>query len=103
MGKSTNGPDWTDVAMMMSALGTLHECVVGCLITGVTQGHNGMLQIDLVATFSPLPGSGAVSEVRATSGWPNNDGRELAAWVYGGLYALDFKIGEAYQQRFLPE
>jgi len=103
LGKSTNGPDWTDVATMMSALGTLHGCVVGCLVTGATQGHNGILQIDLIATFNPLPGSGAVAEVRAVSQWPNNDGRDFAAWVYGGLYALDFKIGEAYQQRFLPE
>lgn len=102
MGKSTSGPDWTDVAMMMSALGSLHECVVGVLITAPTEGHNGTVQIDLIATFGKLSGSTQLSEVRATSMWPNNDGRDFAAWVYGGLYALDFKIGEAYQMRFLP-
>jgi hypothetical protein len=102
MGKSSNGPDWTDVATMMSALSSLHECAVGCLITAATQGHNGIVQIDLIASFNPLPGSAGLAEVRCTSQWPNNDGRDFAAWVYGGLYHLDFKIGEAYQQRFVP-
>jgi hypothetical protein len=102
VGKSTNGPEWTDVAMMMEALSVLHECHVGCLVTTDGQGHNGRLHISLIAQFDVLPGSAMPEKVIADSHWPNADARDLAAWVYGGLYALDFKIGEAYQQRFLP-
>lgn len=102
VGKSSSGPDWTDVAMMISALQSLHGCGVGCLLTAPMDGHSGIVQIDLIATFPALPGSTQVSEVRVTSQWPNNDGRELQAWVYGGLYALDFRIGETYQQQVLP-
>lgn len=88
--------------MMMEALSTLHECHIGCLVTTAGQGHNGLLHITLMAQFDVLPGSNMPVLVEAVSTWPNVDSRDLAGWVYGGLYALDFKIGEAYQQRFLP-
>jgi len=102
LGKSTNGPDWTDIATMMSALETLHECNVSLTVTTGGQGHNGKLSILLVATFNVLYGSSMAREVRVESSWPCKACTDMAAHVFGGLYKLDFEVGEAYQQRFLP-
>lgn len=51
MGKSTNGPDWNDVAMMVSALHSLHGCSTSVelmpdLLTGYEQ-----LQIVVISTW----------------------------------------------------
>lgn len=100
--KSSNGPDWTDVAMMVNALDTLHECRTGILITAGSQGHNGGLHITITSVFAVLGGTTTAREVRSDSEWPCPDCRTLEGHVYGGLYAHDYAIGEAYQQRFLP-
>jgi len=103
VGKPTNGPDWTDVATMMSALESLHECSVSLTVITGGQGHNGRLTITMLATFAVLPGTELARTIVVSSTWPCVSCRELAAHVYGGLYKLDFAIGEAYQQRFLPD
>lgn len=102
MGKSTSGPDWTDVAMMMGALEALHGCRVG--LTGLTDTAlgAGQLSIALNAQFDVLPSGQLPPIIQVLSVWPCKDCSSLAAHVYGGLYKLDFAIGEAYQQRFLP-
>lgn len=101
MGKSTNGPGWTDVATFMSALDVLHGGKTGVLITVAGQGHNGAMHIEILTTFDVLPGSTMVKDVRSISSWPCKDCTTLEAHVYGGLYSHDFAIGQAYQQRFL--
>lgn len=102
MGKSTTGPDWTDVATMMSALESLHDCRVGLTVTTGGQGHNGKLITSLLATFNVLPGTQLAETVMVETTFPCVHCREMAQHVYAGLYKLDFAIGEAYQQRFLP-
>lgn len=102
MGKSTNGPDWTDVATFMSALDVLHGGKTGVLITARSQGHNGSLHIAITTVFDVLPGSSMSSDVISESDWPCPDCKDLAAHIYGGLYVHDFAIGQAYQQRFIP-
>lgn len=102
MGKSTNGPDWTDVAIMMSALETLHECRVGLTVLTDTALPDGQLSIALTARFDVLPSGNLPAVVQTLSAYPCKDCTSFSAHVYGGLYKLDFAIGEAYQQRFLP-
>lgn len=102
MGKSSNGPDMTDIAMMMGALETLHECRVSLTATTLGQGHEGILHLRLVARFEVLPGSAHPPAVEVNSQWPNSLGTDLEGTWFRGLYDLDFAIGEAYQQRFLP-
>jgi len=101
MGKSTNGPDWTDVATFMSALDALHGGKTGVLITAATQAHNGTMHISLITSFDVLPGSPMAQEVVTESDWPCKDCSTLAMHIYGGLYKHDFAIGLVYQQRFL--
>lgn len=100
MGKSTSGPDWTDVATFLNALDALHGGKTGVLITVDTQGHNGQLHISITTVMPVLPGSALASEVVTESSWPCPDCPSLAQHMYGGLYKHDFAIGLAYQQRF---
>lgn len=100
--KSTNGPDWTDVGIMMSALEVLHECRVGLTVLTDTHLPAGQLSIALTARFEVLPSGELPDVIQTLSAFPCKDCATLSAHVYGGLYKLDFAIGEAYQQRFLP-
>ena len=101
MGKSTSGPDWTDVATFMSALDALHAGRTGVLITVAGQGHNGSMHIAITTVFATLPGSTMAREVVSESDWPCKECASLEQHLYGGLYAHDFAIGTVYQQRFL--
>lgn len=102
MGKSSNGPDMTDIATMMGALESLHECRVSLTVTTRGQGHNGIFHLLLSATFDVLLGSVRPSIVTVESQWPNAMGTDFEGTFFRGLYDLDFAVGEAYQQRFLP-
>ena len=96
------GPDWTDVAVMMSALESLHGCRVGLTVLTDTALPDGQLSTCLSAQFDVLPSGQLPPVIQAMSAYPCKDCSSFAAHVYGGLYKLDFAIGEAYQQRFLP-
>jgi len=96
--KSTNGPDWTDVAMLMNAIGVLHTCRVTLAITAPTMGHNGGLLIVATARFDTLPNSDLPKEVKSEGAWPSARSAEMAAYVYGIVFALDYRISEAYEQ-----
>jgi len=102
MGKSTNQPDWTDIATMMGALEAVHECRVSLTVTTGGQGHNGQCAIGVCAAFDVIPGSERASAVQTTITWPNGHGRTFEGEVFNALYVIDFMIGEVYQQRFLP-
>lgn len=102
MGKSMNGPDWTDVAMYIAALDALHGVKTGVLITSPLDGKSGILNVRLVTSI-PVPGvEDTAIDVVSESAWPCKECGTLAMHVYGGLYRHDYAIGQAYQQRFLP-
>lgn len=102
MGKPTNGPDVTDIAMMMSAMESLHECRVECAVTAGTQGHNGSLHIRLTAIFPTLTNSAGQILVTADSDYPCKACSDLNTHVFKGLYALDAAIQRQYEQEALP-
>jgi hypothetical protein len=102
VGKSTNGPDVTDIAVMMSALQSLHDCQVSLTVFASTEGHNGGVEIGLTCHLDTLPGSTLPNTMCTTGKWPNGHGRSFWGEVMQMLYVVDFLIGEAYQQRFLP-
>jgi len=99
--RSTNGPDWTDVAMLMNAIGVLHTCRVTLAITAPTTGHNGGLHIVATALFDTLPNSDLPKEVKSEGAWPSARNAEMAGYVYGIVFALDYRIGQAYEQMVL--
>lgn len=101
MGKSTNGPDWTDVAMLMSAIGALHTCEVSLTVTVATQGHNGTLQLLAEAKFHLLPGSGLPKTVSIKEEWPSRRNSSVGETAYNAVWQLDHAISQVYEQMSL--
>jgi hypothetical protein len=99
---STNGPDWTDVAMLMSALQGVHNCRVELAITAPTDGHNGGLKFVATAVFDVLPNSDLPKRVKAEGTWPTGRARTLSGLAYGIVLDLDYNIGKAYEQMGIP-
>lgn len=99
MGKSMNGPDWTDVALTMSALQQVHECRVELTVTTAGVGGSGGYVLRAIARFDTLPGSDAPKEVYGVATWPNAHLAEMPATAYRLLLELDHNIGRAYRQR----
>jgi hypothetical protein len=99
---STSGPDWTDVAMLMSAIQGVHNCRVGLAITAPTDGHNGGLKIVVEAKFDVLPSSDLPKVVRAEGTWPSGRARTISGLAYSLVLDLDYNIGRAYEQMGIP-
>jgi len=102
MGKSTNQPGWTDIAMMMCAMDTLHEGHTTLTISAGLDGKSGVTALLIATKFDVLPGSNFPEVIESKSEFPCAECGSLETHVFRGLYAQDFLIGEAYQQRFLP-
>lgn len=101
MGKSTSGPDWIDVEMMMRAMSSLHSGHVGFTVLPNGTGSGGGLSVMCQIAFELLPGSSLPEHVGTESTWPCNSHAELAAHVYAGLHKLDFEISKVYNQESL--
>ena len=101
MGKSSSGPDWTDVAMLMNAIGSLHGCQVVLTVTAGTQGHNGQLEVLAEARFELLPGSSLPRVVVIREPWPSKRQREFEAAAYNAIWQLDYQISKVYEQMTL--
>lgn len=99
--KSSNGPDWTDVEMMMRAMSSLHSGHVGVTILPRGIGSSGGLSVSCSMMFDVLPGSSLPPVVSTESSWPCNSHAELTAHVFAGLHQLDFEIGKVYKQESL--
>lgn len=99
--KSTNGPDWTDVEMMMRAMSALHSGEVGmtCLPRGI--GSTGGLSIAASIMFNVLPGSALPPCVSVVKDWPCTSHKELPAHVFALLHQLDYEISKVYNQESL--
>jgi len=101
MGKSMNGPDWTDVEMMLRSLDTLHSGHAGVTILPRGIGSTGGLVVSCAMMFPTLPGSDLEPVISVESNWPCNEHRDLCSHVFAGLHKLDFEIGKAYKQASL--
>jgi hypothetical protein len=96
-----NGPDWTDVALHLSAIGALHDCRVALTVIADTQGHNGLLDLCLTATFALLPGSSEPIETSVKAKWPNIEGTTVPGRVLALAVELDWAISGVYKQQIL--
>jgi hypothetical protein len=103
MGKSSNGPDWTDVEMMMRAIGSLHTGQVGVTILPQGIGGSGGLSVAASIMFDVLPGSAISGCVSSIGLWPCSAHKSLDAHCFALLHELDFKIGQTYQNGKLWE
>ena len=101
--RSSNGPDWTDVLMTMSALEGIHECRAGLTVIPATTGHNGGGKCEVWADFAILPGSNLPRRVSVEFTWPSGRGLGLVGSAYRALLELDYKICGNYRQTKIPE
>jgi hypothetical protein len=85
--------------MYMLALDALHGCKTAITITVSTDPANGAALVGMLSVWDVLPGSAELLQVVTERLITANELRNLPAVVYNGLYAHDFSIGEAYQQR----
>ena len=97
MAKRTNGPDWTDVALHLSAIGALHECRVALTVIADTQGHTGLLDLSLTARFEMLLPDQEPTELTVKAKWPNPEGSTVAGRVLALAVELDWAISRKYK------
>jgi len=101
VGKSMKGPDWTDVEMMMRAMGSLHSGVVGVTFLPRGTGSTGGLSVTCTMMLDVLPGSSLPGAIQTENSWPCNSHSSLEGHVFAGLHALDFEISKTYNQASL--
>lgn len=92
MGKSTNGPDWQDVRMTVSALQSLHGCVTSIELMPVPSNDLLAFEVVVISTWQstvPLKRNPTLITKR---GVLPDDPASAAAHVYGALLAHDEEI-----------
>lgn len=94
-----SSPDWTDIEVGLRALDGVHGGKTGILISALGTGATGGLMVEIITSFDVVPGGSSIDTVTSQSEWPCKDCASLEGHLLGGLYAHDFAIGEAYQQR----
>jgi len=101
--KHGNGPDWMDIEAALRAIDHTHLGKTGVLISPAGTGATGGLHLVLCTTWDVVPDGHSIACVESESSWPCPEGCTLPGHILAGIYKHDFAIGEAYQQRFLPE
>jgi len=99
--KSSNGPDWTDVEMMIRALSSLHSGEAGLTILARGIGATGGLSVAASIMFHVLPGSSLPECVSVVKDWPCTSHAELPAHCFAILHELDYEISKVYNQESL--
>lgn len=99
--KSTNGPDWTDVEMMMRAISGLHSGDVALIVSPDGIGSTGGLDVRASIIFSTLPGSSLPPNVQVAKKFPCITHSSLEGLAYSLLFELDFQIGKTYKNETL--
>lgn len=101
--KSTNGPDWTDVEMLMRAMEGLHSAHVAVVFSPAGTGATGGLDVAASCCFDVLPGSSLPESVTVNKGWPCNTHKTLAGHAFATLHELDYAISRVYTNEKLWE
>lgn len=99
--KSSNGPDWTDVEMMMRALSALHSGEAGITVLPVGIGSSGGLSVAATMAFSVLPGSSLPPFCTVVRNWPCAQHATFDGHVFALLHALDYEVSKVYKNEEL--
>ena len=100
---SSNGPDWTDLALTLREVEKLHGVWCSLRIVNAGVRNSNGLRIVCSAFTSLLTSSQDTRVVAMTDEWPNGEGLSLEAVAYRLLLDLDFKLSETlYEQERLP-
>jgi hypothetical protein len=101
VGKSTSGPDWVDVEMLMRAMSALHSGQVGLTFLPRGIGGTGGMSVGASIMLDVRPGSSIEPSVSVIKNWPCASHAELPAHCFALLHELDFKVGQMYQNEAL--
>lgn len=101
--ESSNGPDCLDVAIVMSAIESLHGCHVALIVTPATAGSAMSVDMAMSGLFDSLPDTELAAAVGAHTAWPNKKGTSFWGEAYALCWTLDEAISKAYKQRSLTE
>lgn len=99
--KSTNGPDWIDVEMLMRAIGGLHSGDIAIVVSPDGTGSSGGVDVVASMLFNVLPGSSLPMSVAVHKVWPCNTHKTLASHAFALLHELDYEIGKVYKSESL--
>ena len=99
--KSTNGPDWTDVEMLMRAIAGLHSGHVAVIVSPDGIGSSGGVNVVASILCDVLPGSQLPPSIQVCKVWPCNTHATLAAHAFSLLHDLDYQIGQTYENESL--
>lgn len=98
---ASNGPDWTDVEMLMRAIGSIHSAHVALVVSPLGSGFDGGVMVVASALFELLPGSALPPAVQVEKAWPCNTHRTLGAHSFALLHELDYAISKVYKNEEL--
>lgn len=101
--ESSNGPDCLDVAVVMTAIETLHGCHVALIVSPATTGSGMSVELAMSAMFETLPNSELAKFVGVHSEWPGKKGTSFWGEAYSLCWTLDEAISKAYKQMSLRE
>ena len=99
--KSSSGPDWIDVEMLMRALEGIHSAHVAVIVSPAGTGSSGGVCVAASAIFDLLPGSALPPTVAVTKVWPCNSHATLLGHAFALLHELDYQIGKVYTNEAL--
>ena len=99
--KSSTGPDWTDVEMLMRALEGLHSGHVALIVSPDGIGASGGVDVAASCLFDVLPGSSLPKDVVVHKKWPCNTHGTLASHAFAVLHDLDYAISRVYSNEAL--
>lgn len=101
--KSTNGPDWMDVEMLMRAIEAVHGGHVALVFSPRGIGSSGGLDVAASCILDVVPDASVPASVVVDKRWPCNTHKQLAPHAFALLHQLDYAVGEAYKQRRIFE
>ena len=101
--KSTSGPDWIDVEMLMRALEGLHSAHIALIVSPDGTGSSGGVRVAASAIFALLPGSALPPTIVVNKTWPCKTHSTLTGHAFCLLHELDYMIGQTYKNEALWE
>lgn len=98
MGKSINGPDWTDCIVLMRDMQQVTGGTV--TLTSSPRGTGLAAHLDVLITLDVpvFVGLTETLQVNVARCWPNSDATSLESCVYGLLHELDAAYASCIEQ-----
>lgn len=102
MGKSTNGPDWADVALAMTGLGEIHSVDIILSISLPLGGRSGLLAATATAKLRAGVDTARAPSVSRSCQIGSGEPSMVAASMFRLMYELDRDCSTFWTQEQFP-